>query len=51
MERISRRLALLPVMVKSSLCHLRNLDRAQLVEAGEEAHELGGYFICNGAPA
>ena len=48
-ERLPRRLGLIPVMVKSSICHLRNLSPAQLLAAGEEEHELGGYFVCNGA--
>ncbi|KAG0595859.1 hypothetical protein M758_UG204100 [Ceratodon purpureus] len=38
----------MPVMVKSSVCHLRGLDQRQVVAAKEEATEMGGYFICNG---
>lgn len=38
----------MPVMVKSSVCHLRGLNQKQLVAAKEEATEMGGYFICNG---
>ena len=38
----------LPVMVKSHACHLRGMNRSQLVAAKEESTEFGGYFICNG---
>lgn len=44
----TKRVGLLPIMVKSSKCHLRRMTCAQLVQAGEEANETGGYFICNG---
>jgi DNA-directed RNA polymerase I subunit RPA2 len=37
-----------PIMVRSSHCHLRGLSPRELVAAGEEASEFGGYFICNG---
>lgn len=38
----------LPIMVRSSHCNLRGLSPRELVAAGEEASEFGGYFICNG---
>lgn len=38
----------LPIMVRSSRCHLKGMSRAQLVCAKEEAGEWGGYFIMNG---
>ncbi|CAK9217456.1 unnamed protein product [Sphagnum troendelagicum] len=38
----------MPIMVKSSVCHLRGLDERQLLAVKEEALEMGGYFICNG---
>jgi len=41
-------LARLPLLLKSSLCHLRTLTSAQLYEAGECKFELGGYFVING---
>lgn len=47
-QYINKKLGNLPVMVKSRLCHLRNLTRAKLVGAKEESTEMGGYFICNG---
>uniref|UniRef100_A0A383WM53 DNA-directed RNA polymerase subunit beta n=1 Tax=Tetradesmus obliquus TaxID=3088 RepID=A0A383WM53_TETOB len=45
---ISRRMGALPIMVKSSACYLKGMNRAQLVAAKEESTEFGGYFICNG---
>jgi DNA-directed RNA polymerase subunit B len=39
----------LPVMVKSDLCQLSNLTREQLIEAGEDPNDPGGYFIINGS--
>ena len=38
----------LPLMTRTTHCHLRNLTPAQLVKRHEEAHEFGGTFICNG---
>lgn len=37
-----------PLMVKSTFCHLYGLAPADLVRRHEEAEELGGYFIVNG---
>jgi hypothetical protein len=34
---------------QSQHCHLSKMDRRELVVAGEEEKECGGYFICNGA--
>jgi DNA-directed RNA polymerase I subunit RPA2 len=47
-QRLSKRLGHMPIMVKSKACHLRHLDRRQLIRAREESTEFGGYFICNG---
>lgn len=47
-QRFLKRLGALPIMVKSSGCHLRGMTRQQLVAAKEESTEFGGYFICNG---
>lgn len=47
-QRLSKRMGSIPIMVKSRLCHLRHMSRAQLVTAKEESTEMGGYFICNG---
>ncbi len=38
----------MPIMVKSSICHLRNLSRMKLLEINEDPDDLGGYFIING---
>ncbi|KAL0055264.1 hypothetical protein WJX82_009622 [Trebouxia sp. C0006] len=47
-QRLNRKLGMLPMMVKSDRCYLRHLSRSQLVQAKEESVEMGGYFICNG---
>lgn len=38
----------LPIMVKSKICMLDGLSAEQLVEAGEDPNDPGGYFIVNG---
>ncbi|KAK2465955.1 hypothetical protein APHAL10511_001596 [Amanita phalloides] len=39
---------LLPIMVRSVRCNIRNMSSAELVRHHEEAEEFGGYFIING---
>ncbi len=38
----------LPVMLKSNLCHTRNMTQNQFIENGEDALDPGGYFIIKG---
>uniref|UniRef100_A0A7I4XVI5 DNA-directed RNA polymerase subunit beta n=1 Tax=Haemonchus contortus TaxID=6289 RepID=A0A7I4XVI5_HAECO len=38
-----------PVMLRSTVCHLSKMNRKELLKAGEEATEKGGYFICKGS--
>ena len=38
----------LPIMVKSKFCPLSRMSREELIEAGEDPDDLGGYFIVNG---
>ena len=38
----------LPIMLRSSRCHLEGLSPKELVDKREETEELGGYFIVNG---
>ena len=38
----------LPVMVRSNLCHLRNMTRSQMTENDEDPDDPGGYFIVKG---
>ena len=45
---VSARLGELPIMVMSEKCNLVGMNAKQLVEVGEEANEMGGYFIQNG---
>jgi DNA-directed RNA polymerase II subunit RPB2 len=44
----AHRLGLVPIMLHSSLCVLRDLPRAARVEAGECPYDLGGYFVVDG---
>jgi DNA-directed RNA polymerase beta subunit len=38
----------LPVMLKSKICPLSNMSRNELIQAGEDPDDPGGYFIING---
>jgi DNA-directed RNA polymerase I subunit RPA2 len=46
--RLQRTMGKIPLMVKSTKCHLDGMSPAELVHAREEGTELGGYFIING---
>ncbi|MCL2172476.1 MAG: DNA-directed RNA polymerase subunit B [Nitrososphaerota archaeon] len=39
----------IPVMLKSKLCLLSQLSREELVAAGEDPDDSGGYFVVNGS--
>ncbi|MFW5865946.1 MAG: DNA-directed RNA polymerase subunit B'' [Nanoarchaeota archaeon] len=39
----------LPIMLKSSHCHLYGLSREELIKAGEDPDDPGGYFVINGS--
>ncbi|ORY04269.1 hypothetical protein BCR34DRAFT_604917 [Clohesyomyces aquaticus] len=43
-----RELGHVPIMLRSSKCHLENMTPDQLMKAKEETEELGGYFVVNG---
>lgn len=38
----------LPVMLKSKICPLSGMSRQELIKAGEDPEDPGGYFIING---
>ncbi|MBN1175797.1 DNA-directed RNA polymerase subunit B'' [Candidatus Woesearchaeota archaeon] len=38
----------LPIMLKSKFCHLSNMNKDELIKAGEDPYDPGGYFIING---
>lgn len=38
----------MPVMVKSKICPLATMPREELIKAGEDVDDPGGYFIVNG---
>jgi DNA-directed RNA polymerase subunit B len=39
----------IPVMLKSKLCFLSQLSRDELISAGEDPDDPGGYFVVNGS--
>ncbi len=47
-ETVEVQIGSLPVMVKSKLCPLSKMSREELVKAGEDPDDPGGYFIVNG---
>eukprot|EP01052_Picozoa_sp_SAG31_P040642 SAG31_NODE_5936_length_2250_cov_2.255230_1_plen_320_part_10 len=47
-ELRAMKIAEVPIMLQTSLCHLSRMNRQELINAGEEEKECGGYFICNG---
>ena len=38
----------MPIMLKSKICPLSGMSREELIEAGEDPDDPGGYFIVNG---
>ncbi|MGC8662194.1 MAG: DNA-directed RNA polymerase subunit B'' [Candidatus Micrarchaeia archaeon] len=38
----------LPIMVRSSLCHMRGMASESLIKSGEDPNDPGGYFIIKG---
>lgn len=38
----------MPIMLKSRICPLSGMSREELIEAGEDPDDPGGYFIVNG---
>ena len=47
-ESFQTQIASLPIMLKSSYCHLNKKSRQELIDAGEDPDDPGGYFIING---
>lgn len=47
-ERQEVPVAELPVMLKSCLCYLKDVPQEELISAGEDVLDPGGYFIVNG---
>uniref|UniRef100_A0A0K0DSU1 DNA-directed RNA polymerase subunit beta n=1 Tax=Strongyloides stercoralis TaxID=6248 RepID=A0A0K0DSU1_STRER len=42
-------IGMVPIMLCSNKCYLNGMNKNQLVKAGEESLERGGYFIVNGS--
>jgi DNA-directed RNA polymerase beta subunit len=47
-ETFETQVGQMPIMLKSKYCHLTNMSREELLEAGEDPDDVGGYFIING---
>ncbi|MBD3313442.1 DNA-directed RNA polymerase subunit B'' [Candidatus Woesearchaeota archaeon] len=48
-ELFTTQIGSLPVMLKSKYCHLRGINRDELIKHGEDPDDPGGYFIINGS--
>ncbi|MFP4195626.1 MAG: DNA-directed RNA polymerase subunit B'' [Candidatus Woesearchaeota archaeon] len=48
-ENFKLQIGNLPIMLKSKFCHLNGLSREELIKAGEDPDDPGGYFIINGS--
>lgn len=47
-ERAEVQICDLPIMLKSKYCYLHGLNKDELIVAGEDPYDAGGYFIING---
>lgn len=47
-ESFKTQIGNLPIMLKSKYCHLNEMSDEELIEAGEDPDDPGGYFIVNG---
>ncbi len=47
-ESFTTQIGSMPIMLHSKYCHLHNLSKEDLIEAGEDPEDPGGYFIING---
>ncbi len=47
-ERTEVQIVDLPIMLKSKLCYLHGMSKEDLIGAGEDPLDTGGYFIVNG---
>lgn len=48
MGSLDEYIGLLPIMLKSKVCHLRDASPKEMIRRKEDAEELGSYFIING---
>ncbi|KAI9725380.1 MAG: hypothetical protein M1828_003230 [Chrysothrix sp. TS-e1954] len=46
--KVDREVGFLPIMLRSSKCHLKDLSPFEMTLRKEETEEFGGYFIVNG---
>jgi DNA-directed RNA polymerase subunit B" len=43
------KIGMMPTMLKSKICNLYGMNEAELIDAGEDPLDPGGYFIVNGS--
>ena len=48
METIKPKIGEIPVMLKSNVCNTKGKSAEELVKAGEDTEDEGGYFVVNG---
>lgn len=48
MGSLEEYIGLVPIMLKSKLCNLRDASPKEMVRRKEDAEEIGGYFVLNG---
>ena len=48
MGSLEEHIGLVPVMLKSKLCHLNEAAPEEMIRRKEDAEEIGGYFVING---
>jgi len=47
-EQLDVYIGKMPIMLKSNLCPLSKMTQAELIQAGEDPNDPGGYFVVNG---
>jgi DNA-directed RNA polymerase subunit B len=47
-ESFTSQICKIPIMLKSDQCHLKGISKDELIKAGEDPTDHGGYFIING---
>lgn len=47
-ESFTTQIGNIPIMLKSKYCHLKGKSEKELIKAGEDPNDSGGYFVING---
>lgn len=48
LDKIKPKIGEIPVMLQSNICNLHGKSREELIKAGEDPDDPGGYFVVNG---